>query len=77
MYRMYIYDNEFETKENEIELGTNNLIFTLQTFYYFEASCLAMDALCNFPGHQNICQMAIQLCVILCAKVSWYSTHKS
>ena len=29
MYCMYMYDNEFETKENEIELGTNNSIFTL------------------------------------------------
>ena len=51
---------------HQIELGTNNLIFTLQTFYFFEASCLAMDALCNFHGNQDICQPAIKLCAKLC-----------
>ena len=42
---------------HKIELGTSNLIFTLQTFNNFEASCLAMDALCYFHGNQDICQM--------------------
>ena len=61
----------------QIELETNNLIFTLQTFKYFEASCLAIDALCNFHGNQDICQRAIELCASLCAKVLQDSTNKS
>ena len=48
-------------------------IFTLQTFNYFEASCLVMDALCNFHGNQDICQRAIKLCANLCAKVLQYT----
>ena len=60
----------------QIELETNNLIFTLQTFNFFEASCLAMDALCNFHGDLAICLQAIHLCASLCAKVLQYSTNK-
>nr|XP_058944837.1 protein zyg-11 homolog [Pocillopora verrucosa] len=40
------------------------------TFKYFEASCLAIDALCNFHGNQDICQRAIELCASLCAKLT-------
>ena len=54
-------------------METSNLIFTLQTFDYFEASCLAMDTLCNFHDNQDISRLAIQLCANLCLKVSWYS----
>ena len=54
-------------------METNNLIFTLQTFDYFEASCLAMDTLCNFHDNQDISWLAIELCARLCCKVSWYS----
>ena len=56
---------------------TYNLIFTLQTFNYFEASCLVMDALCNFHGNQDISRVALQLCAILYPEVSPYSTHKT
>ncbi|XP_066015177.1 protein zyg-11 homolog isoform X2 [Pocillopora verrucosa] len=45
------------------------------TFNYFEASCLVMDALCNFHGNQDICQLAIQLCANLCAKLTVQETH--
>ena len=55
------------------ELGSDNLIFALQTFNYFEASLLAMDSLCDFPGDQDISQLATKLCAILSAKVSPYS----
>ena len=36
-----------------------------------------MNALGNFRGNQDICQLAIQLCANLCAKVLQYSTNKS
>ena len=52
------------------------MIFTLQTFNYFEASCLAMDALRNFRGNQDFCQQAIELCANLCAQVLQCSTNK-
>ncbi|XP_027060609.1 protein zyg-11 homolog [Pocillopora damicornis] len=50
-------------------LGSNQ-VFTKATFNYFEASCLVMDALGNFRGNQDICQLAIQLCANLCAKLT-------
>ena len=51
---------------HQLELETNNLIFTLQTFNYFEASCLAMDTLCNFHGNRDISRLALELCGKLC-----------
>ncbi|CAH3129471.1 unnamed protein product [Pocillopora meandrina] len=50
-------------------LGLKQVV-TKATFNYFEASCLVMDALCNFRGNQDICQLAIQLCANLCAKLT-------
>nr|XP_058954309.1 protein zyg-11 homolog [Pocillopora verrucosa] len=44
------------------------------TFNYFEASLLAMDSLCDFPGDQDISQLATKLCAILSAKLTTQET---